>query len=215
MVRLTRAADPGVLHAWGRGWAVSRATPPPVAVPGGFRIDVGLPGHVARYLLPTVDVDTLLPLIAAITEPGTWLKVCAPEPVVRPLLPAGWTVHAPEYLMTATLRSPAVSAPDGYTLATTVTGGAIDVVVRDPAGVLAASGRAGCDGPTAVIDQVETAPEHRRRGLGRVVMAALADQAARIGAVDGVLVATSDGHALYEALGWSTRSHVTPAVLST
>lgn len=32
--------------AWADGWAISRGTSAPVEVPEGYRIDVGLPGHL-------------------------------------------------------------------------------------------------------------------------------------------------------------------------
>ena len=63
-----------------------------------------------------------------------------------------------------------------------------------------------------VYDRIETAPAHRRRGLGRAVMAALAD-ARRSRAASQVLVATDDGRALYARLGWSVYSTFATAVI--
>ncbi|MCX4390402.1 GNAT family N-acetyltransferase [Micromonospora peucetia] len=56
-----------------------------------------------------------------------------------------------------------------------------------------------------------TDPAHRRRGLGRVVMRALCDQAAGHGTHTGILVATHDGRAFYSALGWTVHSPVSGA----
>jgi len=70
-------------------------------------------------------------------------------------------------------------------------------------GSIAARGQAAVTGETCVFDQIETAPEHRRRGLGSAVMAALTTSASDLGAVTGILNATVPGRALYETLGWS------------
>jgi hypothetical protein len=39
-----------LLGAWVRGWAVSRAAPPPVDEPDGLRVDVGLPDVVPAHV---------------------------------------------------------------------------------------------------------------------------------------------------------------------
>ncbi|MFD9068413.1 GNAT family N-acetyltransferase [Kitasatospora purpeofusca] len=57
-----------------------------------------------------------------------------------------------------------------------------------------------------MADQIETAPAHRRRGLGSVVMRALEDAGHRHGAATGLLVATPEGKALYSTLGWTLRA---------
>lgn len=64
-----------LLLAWGRGWAASRGTPPPVPlVDGGWRIEVGLPGHRRRDLLPAWGVERLRARAEDITSPGHWIK---------------------------------------------------------------------------------------------------------------------------------------------
>ena len=65
---------------------------------------------------------------------------------------------------------------------------------------------------TAVVDQVETAADQRRKGLGRLVMRTLANAAAEAGAATGVLGASADGRALYTSLGWRTDSPLTGIV---
>ncbi|MER5726904.1 GNAT family N-acetyltransferase [Streptomyces sp. NPDC002138] len=61
-------------------------------------------------------------------------------------------------------------------------------------------------------DQIETAPEHCRRGLGGLVMRALQNAAWESGARVGVLVGTPEGRELYGALGWTTRSPMASVV---
>lgn len=204
-------ATPDVVRAWVGGWAVSRSVRPPVEVAGGFRLEIGLPGHRVRYVL--FDVERMAELVPALTAPGTWLKVSAPAERVAPLLTPAWTVGEPEYLMTVPLRRATALAPDGYTLRTATDGGITTVRIHDADGTTAASGQMGVAGPAAVADRILTDPAHRRRGLGSVLMTALGDAAAKRGAATGVLVATRDGLALYRALGWTLREAITPAYL--
>ncbi|TLF58662.1 GNAT family N-acetyltransferase, partial [Nonomuraea sp. KC401] len=71
--------------------------------PWGTRVDVGLPGHVARHIVPAPTPEILHRLTGTITTPGTWLKLCAPAEAVVPHLPAAWRVEEPEFMMTTTL----------------------------------------------------------------------------------------------------------------
>lgn len=64
----------------------------------------------------------------------------------------------------------------------------------------------------AVPDQILTAPEHRRRGLGALVMRTLQSAGHEAGADTAVLVGTPDGRALYTSLGWTTRSSMASLV---
>ena len=201
-----------VVADWVRGWALSRGTADPVIEPDGFRIDVGLPEHRVRYVLP--DPDSAGPRASGLTEPGTWLKVCGSPEQVRPALSSRWTVGAPEFLMSTGLGTrPPTTPPDPYTVELHSTGDVHDVVVRAADGGCAAKGRVAVRGRAAVIDVVETDPAHRRRGLGSVVMSELERVAAADGAVRAVLVATESGRALYEKLGWTVESPITAAHL--
>ncbi|MFB9909486.1 GNAT family N-acetyltransferase [Allokutzneria oryzae] len=197
-----------VVREWVHGWALSRNTPAPVGEPDGYRIDVGLPGHRVRYVLP--NTSTVDDRCAALTSPGTWLKVCgAPESV-----PRRWTVGEPEYLMSKDLAGAVnVAVPGPYHVEVLGEGAVRDVLVRSGNGERAARGRVAVWGTAAVVDQVVTEPAHRRRGLGRVVMGELGVLAAELGALRAVLVATEDGLGLYGALGWVVRSPVTAAHL--
>lgn len=191
------------LDAWVHGWAISRSTAAPVKIPSGYRIDVGLPGHKVRYVLPTYDVG----LVSRLGEPDTWLKICG-QVSLSPL----WQVQPLEYLMTRPLTSTAPNVAASYELKSVRRGSLVDVVVNAADGSVAASGKAALTGEAAVFDQIETSPQHQRRGLGRSVMAALSAAAQYAGASTGVLVATEDGRALYSALGWTLESPMTAAV---
>ncbi|MET7299872.1 GNAT family N-acetyltransferase [Embleya sp. NPDC005575] len=198
-----------LVRAWVTGWAPARELPPPVEVAGGFRLHVGLPGHRVRYVL--FDVDRVAELARTRTAPGTWIKVLAPAERVRQDLTPAWIVGEPEYPMTGPLRRATASAPSGYTIEVESTGEVILVRLRAADGDVAAYGRIAVTGETAVADRIGTEAAHRRRGLGSVVMTALGDAAAARGARTGVLVASSDGLALYSTLGWTRHGVLTPA----
>ncbi|MEH0973128.1 GNAT family N-acetyltransferase [Micromonospora sp. CPCC 205546] len=204
---------PGLMTAWGSGWAVSRGTPAPVAIPGGFRVDVGLPGHRVRHVLHTYDADSLRRLGRELTEPGTWIKVSGDRAGLAAALPDAWTLDSAGYLMSAPLTPGAVEPPAPYATRVAAECGVVVATVVDASGRTAASGRLAGTGKFGIVDQVETEPAHRRRGLGSVVMRALCGHAAALGMRTGILVATDDGRALYRALGWTVRAEVSGAYL--
>ncbi|GAB2940080.1 GNAT family N-acetyltransferase [Nonomuraea fastidiosa] len=214
MTEVLKSAHFPTVRAWVDGWVISRKAPRPVREPWGLRVDVGLPGHVARHIVSAPTPEILRRLTATIRTPGTWLKLCAPPEAVAPLLPEPWAVQDPEFMMTARLVRDPVPAPDGYTLAVTTRAGVTVARVLTAAGEVAARGQFAIAGETAVIDQVETAANHRRRGLGTVVMKTIATAATSMGATNGVLVATAQGRALYSTLGWTLHTPMTAAVLT-
>ncbi|MFE1289736.1 GNAT family N-acetyltransferase [Streptomyces sp. NPDC058751] len=118
--------------------------------------------------------------------------------------------------MSAPWRPARAEAPpviaEGYRLDTWTRAGVTRVLVRSAEGAFAARGHV--TGPAHVVDQVETDPGHRRRGLGRLVMHTLAGIAAGQGATTGVLVATPQGRALHETVGWRVLAPLTGAVRS-
>ncbi|MFJ6675045.1 GNAT family N-acetyltransferase [Actinosynnema sp. NPDC091369] len=200
------------VREWVWGWSLCRAVPEPVEEPDGFRIDVGAPGHRVRFVV--AGSASVRGRAAALTGPGTWLKVCAPRADVVPLLGPEWVVGDPEFLMSSTLGGGAVtSAPDGYRTRVVPERGFEEIVVDAPSGDRAARGRFAVHGGAAVVDQVETYPAHRRLGLGRHVMSTIGARAADCGAGVAVLVSTAVGRHLYESLGWRVDSDVVAAHL--
>ncbi|WP_063765243.1 GNAT family N-acetyltransferase [Nonomuraea candida] len=214
MTEVLKGAHSPTVRAWVEGWAISRSAPAPVTDRWGLRVDVGLPGHVARHIVAAPTPAAVRGLTSAITVPGTWLKLCAPVQAVAPLLPPRWSVQDPEFMMTARLGGDAPPPPPGYHLAVTTRAGVTAARLLTGAGEVAARGQFAIAGTTAVVDQVETAGGHRRRGLGTTVMRTIAATAAARGARTGVLVATAQGQALYETLGWTLHTPMTAAVLT-
>lgn len=68
---------------------------------------------------------------------------------------------------------------------------------------VAASGHVSVVGGYAVFDRIITDPGYRRRGLGSLVMRALAALALEHEVDEGLLIASLDGQALYSYLGWT------------
>ena len=201
---MSGSADAGLVEAWVNGWALSRSVGAPIRAVGGHRIRVGEPGHAERYVFPTLDAAALSDLAARITTPGIFLKAfCAPGALLA-AVGARWAPHPPGDLMAIELTAvPPPAAPAaGYVRDLRAEGAVLVVEIRDADGGLAASGRAALTGGFAVFDKIVTDPAHQRRGLGRVVMGVLGERARALGAGQGVLVATPEGRALYEVLGW-------------
>ncbi|MFJ8011511.1 GNAT family N-acetyltransferase [Streptomyces sp. NPDC096339] len=186
---------------------MARGMPEPVDVPWGLRIQTGVPTQVVRHVLLDTDAETARGLIGTITEPTTCVKAFLAPADMEPWFSSAWEPTDPCFLMAVDLRPSRVRAPDGYTVTVETTGGVTHVrVLSDADGELAACGRAGLTGTACVFDQIVTEPSHQRRGLGTVVMASLTNTAVDSGASAGVLGATVQGRALYEALGWKVLS---------
>ncbi|MGC4949264.1 GNAT family N-acetyltransferase [Streptomyces sp. DT224] len=195
-----------LVRMWIDGWIVSRGTSDPIDEPWGWTIDVGQPRHVARHVVPEPTEADVRKIVAGTSAPGTWLKLFAEDRTVLPWLGPGWQRDVPGYLMTRHLAPEPHEAPAGYTLTSWTRGGVIRVLVRTQAGHFAARGQMAQAGSHAVADQIETAAEHRRKGLGGLVMRTLQSSAYEAGARTGLLVGTPEGQALYSSLGWTTRS---------
>ncbi|MEV7022029.1 GNAT family N-acetyltransferase [Kitasatospora sp. NPDC093558] len=204
-----------LVRRWISGWVASRGAAEPVAEPWGWSIDVGSPtGEVARHVLPRPVEGDVRKIAGATTAPGTWLKLFAEDDTVRPWLGPEWRLDVPGFLMSLPLDGAARPAPPaGYTVTTWTRGGVVRTLVRTAAGHLAARGQAGLAGPVAVPDQIVTSPDHRRRGLGSIVMGTLQHAAREAGADQAVLVGTPDGRALYSALGWTVHAPMASLVL--
>ncbi|MFC5635117.1 GNAT family N-acetyltransferase [Streptomyces bullii] len=190
--------------------------------PWGCTIDVGTEGHVTRHVFGPVgddenevDETAVRKVAGAVTGAGVWLKVFEDPAVVGGWLDACWWIDPePGHLMTVPLTTtdgPPPPPPPGYRLRTWSRGGVVRAMIAAPDGSWAARGQIAPTGTTAVADQIETSPAHRRRGLGSLVMRTLQRAAAEQGAETGVLAGTEAGRALYETLGWRVVAPLTSA----
>ncbi len=171
-------ARSSLVHAWITGWTLARETAPPVPVEGGFRVDVGWPRQRVRYVFPRCCAE-LRRLAETISEPWVFLKVCESPAEMRELLPPRWIVQPVGFMMTRTgpLDSPRRSVPRGYSLGVDERASVPLATVVSIAGDVVASGRVAVVGKSAIYDRIETAPNHRRRGLGRALVGALGEVA--------------------------------------
>lgn len=206
-----------IFRAWSRGWAITREVAPPVPHADGLRIEVGLPRQVRRYVFPQAS-QALHELGETIAQPWVLLKACATTDELRALLPQRWEMQDEHYLMTcgdASFAGSGALAP-GYALHVDDAGARTrraHVEVRAEDGALAAAGHLALDERFAIYDRIVTEPAHQRRGLGRAVMHALQALARAHGRHANVLVATAQGRALYEALGWRLHAPWATAVI--
>ncbi|NUT41502.1 MAG: GNAT family N-acetyltransferase [Thermoactinospora sp.] len=199
-----------LVRAWVRGWALSRATETPVAEPYGYRMEVGLPDMPRRHIV--VDPALLEQLVPTITERGTWLKLFVPEAEVAPYLSDAWKITAPGFMMSVTLEPQEVVCPPGYEVSLEELSPHATKAWVTKGGEPAAWGQI-AHGAVAVADKIETDGNHRRRGLGSVVMRTLQNHAHERGARRAVLGGTVEGRALYTSLGWRTECPLTSAQL--
>ncbi|MEU8827675.1 GNAT family N-acetyltransferase [Streptomyces sp. NPDC048636] len=199
-------------RAWAEGWVISRLASPPEQTPYGLVFDVGTQSRqVTRHVLPAADEAQVRELTSTITAPGTWLKTLLPREVLAPWMAPGWEFDDPGFLMSTPLEPVLAPVPDGYRLRAWTRGALTRVLVVTADGTFAARGQVAVppDADTAVVDQVETAADQRRKGLGSLVMRTLANEAFAAGARTAVLGATPEGRALYESLGWRTDAPLT------
>lgn len=194
-------ADAHWLLAWITGRSLARGLPMPFADRGGWRAEIGSHSETRRWVFANVTPE-LRALAAEIRKPGLNLRVLATPEAMQAALPRGWQVQPASYAMVASGPAP---PPDpltgGYRIEVQCGAHAAHVFVLADDGQLAASGHLGIGPRAAVADRIVTHPAHRRRGLGRAIMIALASCRSDA-AQPQLLVATEMGRQLYEALGW-------------
>ncbi len=191
-----------LLFGWLAARSIARGLPAPVADHGGFRVDTGGEVEIRRWAF-TRTGNGLSQLGRMLDAPGHFLKLCGTGEELLAVLPPNWQLQKePGYVMQGPEEGPPPAAlPAGYTLQLDRDARGSRVAILAPDGALAASGTAAEAAGVFVYDRIITEPDHRRRGLGRVVMAALRETQADRAATE-LLVATDDGRALYATLGW-------------
>ena len=193
------------MEAWLRARSLSRGLPQPVPDSGGLRVESGLPHETRRYLFAR-PVDGLREIAERIREPRIPLKLCDAPEILRDYLPPGWDVFPPNFVMLCRqefcLSDRAPQPPEEYQLELNTEGAVTQVCVRSPDSELAASGYAAHHNDVFIYDRILTVENHRRKGLGAMVMTALASARPTTARVQ-ILVATPAGRELYRSLGWS------------
>lgn len=193
--------DPQLVFAWQAAHSVARHSPAPVHDRGGFRVDTHSEKEVKRWVFPRM-CGGVHAIAREISMPRHYLKLCGFNQELRDALPDRWELQPENYFMRATATVGGISAlPDGYRIELQQDGAVAKAYVIGPDGDIAANGTAAEAADVFVYDRIETAANHRRKGLGIAVMSALASARK---SVDGpqLLVATEDGRALYARLDW-------------
>ncbi|WP_427886119.1 GNAT family N-acetyltransferase [Kribbella sp. GL6] len=203
-----------MMRRWLEGWRLCRGLEPVIEYPDAYVAVLRLPGRERELFTRSDDAPTVARLASALPA-DTWLTVTTHTgaQVAAQLLAAG-THPFPEHktLMSIPLHQhPQPQAADGYQVEFTVDRTLEYVRVVERGGVVAARGMVVVVGVDAVVHDVQTDPAHRRRGLGSVVMGALAGRAIERGARTGLLMATTDGFHLYRKLGWATEATMVTA----
>lgn len=205
-------ADPALVEAWVGARSIGRGLPLPVRDHGGLRVDTDRPEERRRYVFARPS-ESLRELAESVREPLVALKLAGTREELAALLPARWRISEPGFLMVHTgADADAPSLADEYRLHLSTADATTEARILTRHGELAASGYAVEYAGVFVYDRIVTDAAHRRRGLGRVVMAALGS-ARRSAASRPVLVATPEGRALYTRLGWTLHSPWTTALI--
>ena len=195
---------------WAFGYCAARGYPLPVtaALPSALWFDVGKPDQTSRFILGGASSEAAAAAFAAVDAPHVYVDIAAPRDTILPHIPPHWQPRDAMWLMAARTDMPAARPTPDFTIEIDESAHRFEAVARDANGSLAARGVLGIHGTIAVYDQIVTEPQFGRRGLGSAIMAELGRQAAHRGVTECLLVATADGKALYERLGWTLRSDI-------
>ncbi|WP_377273517.1 GNAT family N-acetyltransferase [Peterkaempfera sp. SMS 1(5)a] len=211
--------EPGLIRRWVDGWTVARSLPeaePVEPVGDGLRSECDQPGREVEVFALRADEEpeSLARLAAAVAaaQQTTWLAV----PTLRPdtaeaiVGAAGLELlNRSEWFMTTDLTDHPQHGPAAPYEREVRTEGPVTVVsLHAPSGELAARGFIAVVGGDAIADRIQTDAAHRRRGLGRAMMSALAEAAVSQGARTGLLIASEEGQRLYSSLGWHHKADV-------
>ncbi|MBY8869217.1 GNAT family N-acetyltransferase [Streptomyces sp. RCPT1-4] len=216
--RMTKI-EAGLIGRWLDGWTVARSLPEaePVEPAGdGLRSKCDQPGREVEVFALRADEEpeSVARLAAAVATARqvTWLTVptLRPDTVEAVVGAAGLElVQRSEWLMTTDLTEHPQHEPAAPYEREVRTEGPVTVVsLHAPSGEMAARGTIAVVGGDAIADRIETDAAHRRRGLGRAVMSALAEAAVSQGARTGLLIASQEGQRLYSTLGWRHEADV-------
>ena len=186
------------MRRWLEGWRLCRGLEPVIEYDDALAAVLRLPGR-ERELFALDDDPATVDRLAAQVTADTWLTVTTQngDAVARRLEAAGvrpFDEH--KTLMSIDLSKHPLAQAE------LSSDGALEFVRVLADGVVAARGMMAIVGTDAVVHDIQTDPAYRRRGLGSVVMGALARRALERGAQTGLLMATTDGAHLYRRLGW-------------
>lgn len=195
---------------WAFGYCAARGYANPVAAADmpALWFDVGKPDQAGRFILGHAAGEAAAAAFAAVEAPHVYIDIAAPRGAILPHVPARWQPRDPMWLMAAAPHMPPPPPTPDFTIEVDEGAHRFEAIARHSDGSLAARGVLGIRGAVAVFDQIVTEPQFGRRGLGSAIMATLGGLALGRGVTGCLLVATTDGRALYEQLGWSLLSDI-------
>lgn len=200
---------------WAFGYCAARGYAPPVAasLPAALWFDVGKPDQAGRLILGNASGEAATAAFASVEAPDIYVDFAAPRDAILPHVPADWRPRDPMWLMaTGAGTTAAPRSMADFTIEIAESDHRCEAVLRHNDGSLAARGVIGLHDRVAVYDQIVTEAPFARRGLGSAIMAELGRLAQSRGVTESLLVATADGKALYERLGWSLRSDIVSVI---
>ncbi len=171
---------PDLVDRWLHGWAAA-ARLTTLRRPNSWHVRVNHPGRRTERILTKDDGSAAWHASQSGAEDWLTVPTKSPDEVETAVREAGLTLRPRETFMRRALTGhPAPEPPEGYTIEVTGTD-VIEVRVLHH-GAEAASGLIAVVGEDAVPHRIQTAPPHRRKGLGSVVMGVLAREAVKAGA---------------------------------
>lgn len=199
---------------WAFGYCAARRYAAPVAAtfPPALWFDAGKPDQTGRFILGNASGEAAAAAFAAVDAPHIYVDIAAPRDAILPHIPPHWHPRDPMWLMATGADMPEARATPDFTIEVEEGANRFEAVARHTDGTLAARGVLGLHAATAVYDQIVTEAQFGRRGLGSAIMAELGRRALGRGVTECLLVATSDGKALYERLGWTLRSDIVSVI---
>ncbi|MFJ6000953.1 GNAT family N-acetyltransferase [Arthrobacter sp. NPDC092385] len=201
-------ADNELLQTWITGWSACRGYEPH---DDGRSTSVRLTDQqdqTEHFLFEPTEEQFLDLATATKQDPMRILTVVTNrmQDLIDAAVPLGMRVtDRQQSLMSVDMGGQDVEDPrppgDDFTLEREQSGACRHVTVRSD-GHLAARGSVSVVNEYAVYDRIVTEDGFRRRGLGSYVMRALTAGVLEDDVTTGLLMASADGRALYEFLGW-------------
>lgn len=203
-----------IIEKWLKGWSLSRNLPLSVTYKSGFKVDVGDEKQKSRYIFAEANTD-FFQLAQSIHEPWVFLKVCTSFDDLKNKIPERWQLQPQGYMMSCFHRMNIleVTLHQGYKMEFENYNSTFVIKILTENGEPASIGRVVLVDNLAIYDRISTEADHRRKGLATFLMKELEKIALSKGITHNFLVATEDGKALYQSLGWNVYSMYTSIVI--
>jgi hypothetical protein len=203
-----------ILEKWLKGWALSRELPLPIKYKSGYMIDVGYENQKKRYVFTEPNND-YIQLSKSIDEPWVYLKACTAPDKLKSILSKNWVIESQGYMMSCSRQMSFSNhnLSDDYKFEFDNYNSTFVIRIVTKNGELASIGRVVLVDDLAIYDRISTEANHRRKGLGAILMKELEKIALANNVSNNFLVATEEGKSLYLSLGWEIYSLYSSAVI--